>query len=215
MGKPPPGNDPATDLVQRAYTVASEDEQRALYRDWAESYDEAMVGGLQYTSPAKCARLLAGQLEDKAAPVLDVGCGTGLAGYELSTLGFATIDGIDVSEDMLAVARRRGIYRDLMAGDLLKTLPIADASYAGAICTGTFTHAHVGAACLDELIRTFRPGAIFAFTVHRDVHDELGFTDKLTGLTADGVLKRLSHTRDTYYASTDDPEGHFYVFRKL
>lgn len=215
MAKTPPGNDPARDLVQRAYTIEDEGEQRALYKDWAETYDDAMVGGLQYTSPKKCARLLAEHLRDTSLPVLDVGCGTGLAGLELSRLGFGTIDGIDVSEDMLAMAGRRGIYRDLMAADLLQALPVADAVYGGAICTGTFTHAHVGAGCLDELVRTFKPGAVFAFTVHRDVHEEMGFAGKLDALSRSGALQLLAHSRGTYYDSSDDPEGHFYAYRKL
>jgi predicted TPR repeat methyltransferase len=215
MTKTPPGNDPAKDLVERAYSIRSEKEQRALYKDWAESYDDAMVGGLQYTSPKKCARLLAEHLTDRHSPVLDVGCGTGLAGLELARFGFSVIDGIDISRDMLEMARRREIYRDLMAADLLQHLPIADAVYGGAICTGTFTHAHVGAACLDELVRTFKPGAVFAFTVHRDVHEEMGFTAKLDELSHSDALQLLAHSRDTYYDSSDDPEGHFYAYRKL
>ena len=49
---------------------------------------------------------------------LDVGCGTGLLAEHLRALGFANIDGLDFSADMLAEAQRlkrinNAYYRDL------------------------------------------------------------------------------------------------------
>ena len=146
---------------------------------------------------------------------LDVGCGTGLAGAELTALDFKVIDGIDISDDMLKVARQRGIYRDLFSADLLAPLPIGDTVYGGAICTGTFTHAHVGAACLDEIIRTLRTGAVFAFTVHVDVYQPAGFAEKLGALAEARVLKELSHEHGIYFAAATEPEGHYFAFEKL
>ncbi|MGI9462879.1 MAG: class I SAM-dependent DNA methyltransferase [Aestuariivirgaceae bacterium] len=209
-----PTDDPAEDLVARAYTVKSRDEQQALYHDWAETYDEAMVGGLQYASPRKCAELLARHMSDKQAAILDIGCGTGLAGSELAKHGYHKLDGIDISGDMLDVAAKRGIYRHLFTADLLQPLDIAGGSYDAAICTGTFTHAHVGASCLDEIFRTLKPGAVFAFTVHRDVHEPQGFGVKLKQLEASQIIAPLEHFNDTYYDTSDDPEGHYYAYMK-
>ncbi|RAH39706.1 uncharacterized protein BO95DRAFT_469476 [Aspergillus brunneoviolaceus CBS 621.78] len=59
--------------------------------------------------------------------VLDAGCGTGLVGQALATAGgaasssissIAAIDGIDFSPAMLAMARKTGVYRNLIRGDL-------------------------------------------------------------------------------------------------
>ncbi len=213
MAKKPLDN-PAEDLVARAYALKDPDEQKALYHDWAETYDEAMVDELQYASPRKCAALLARHVNDNQARILDVGCGTGLAGSELAKLGFSRMDGIDISQDMLNVAAKRDIYQQLFTADLLQPLNIESSVYGGAICTGTFTHAHVSADCLDEIVRTLRREAVFAFTVHRDVLEPMGFDAKLAALEEAGTLKQAAHIRDTYYDSSDDPEGHYYAYLK-
>lgn len=214
MSKLPKPTPEAEALLKRAYSLSSQGDQAELYRDWAETYEEVMIGDLQYTSPRKCAALLAEHLHDRAARVLDVGCGTGLAGRELAALGYTDVDGLDLSNDMLRVAGSHGIYRKLIEADLLKPLGIDDCSYGGAICTGTFTHAHVGAGCLGEIVRTLKAGAVFAFTVHRDVYKEMGFDARLAELTQQGDLKLLSHHLDTYFDTSEDPEGNFFAYQR-
>ena len=98
----------AAKLLERAYALDSDEKSRALYRDWAETYDETMLQGLNYLSPGKVADLLAAHLADRKAAVLDIGCGTGLAGQGLAGHGFVTLDGLDVSPEMMEVAARRG-----------------------------------------------------------------------------------------------------------
>jgi predicted TPR repeat methyltransferase len=48
-----------------------------------------------------------------STPILDAGCGTGLAGDCLRVLGYGELVGIDLSEPMLAHAARLGIYAAL------------------------------------------------------------------------------------------------------
>ena len=48
----------------------------------------------------------------------DLGCGTGRTGTWLRHCGVATIDGIDVTPEMLAVARETGVYRRLAEADV-------------------------------------------------------------------------------------------------
>ena len=131
---PPNVDDKSARLLERAYALSGDADARELYRDWAETYDRTMLDD---------------HVPDKTVPVLDVGAGTGLAGQELAASGFTSIDAVDYSSDMLAVAARRAIYKDLIEADLTKPLDIADATYGAAVCTGTFTHGHVSprAAC--------------------------------------------------------------------
>ena len=215
--KPLPSNvsPEAAALLQRAYAIDSDASSRALYRDWAETYDATMLDGLQYLSPATVAHLLDVHLPDHAAPVLDVGCGTGLAGQSLFERGFGTIDGLDVSPEMMQVAGRRGIYRAFIAADLHQALPIADASYGGAIGSGIFTHGHVDARCLDELFRVLRPGAPFAFTVKLEVWEPLGFKDKLASLMDCGSITELAFTHDRHYENSVQPDGVFCVYQRI
>ena len=211
----PPGVSPeAAELLERAYALDSDEKSRALYRDWAQTYDETMLQGLHYQSPQTVARLLAAHLPDRQAAVLDIGCGTGLLGQGLAEHGFGTIDGLDVSPEMMQVAQRRGVYRRFIEADLNLPLAIPDASYGGASCCGTFTHGHVGAGCLDELFRVLRSGAPFAFTVKLEVFDSLGFKDKLAALGQQGTIRMLSFAHDRHYATSDQPDGVFCVYAR-
>jgi len=205
----------AAALLERAYAIDSDAASRALYRDWAETYDATMLGGLRYLSPATVARLLDAHLADRVAPVLDVGCGTGLAGQSLFERGFTTIDGLDLSPEMMQVAGRRGIYRAFIAADLHQALPMADATYGGAIGSGIFTHGHVDARCLDELFRVLRPGAPFAFTVKLEVWEPLGFKDKLASLMDVGAITELAFTHDRHYENSAQPDGVFCVYQRV
>ena len=211
----PPGVSPeAAKLLERAYALDSDEKSRALYRDWAETYDETMLKGLNYLSPGKVADLLAAHLPDCGAAVLDVGCGTGLAGQGLAGHGFTTLDGLDVSPEMMQVAARRGIYRNLIESDLNLPLSIADDSYGGASCSGTFTHGHVDARCLDELFRVLKPGAPFAFTVKLEVWEPLGFKDKLAALMDCGRIVELAFKHDRHYDTSAQSDGVFCVYAR-
>jgi ubiquinone/menaquinone biosynthesis C-methylase UbiE len=61
--------------------------------------------------------------------VVDVGCGTGCAVAELAERGARPV-GVDLSGEVIAVARRRWPGLDLRVGDAYR-LPLADASVAG------------------------------------------------------------------------------------
>ena len=196
-------------LLKRAYGLKDSDEARALYRDWAESYDATMLDGLAYLTPSRTAAMLARHLADKGAKILDVGCGTGLAGAELSRLGYTNIDALDYSPEMLAVAGKRGVYGALIEADLTDPLAIETASYDALICTGTFTHAHVDAACLDELLRILAPGGYFACTIHNDVWQPMGFAKKVGALMADGVLKVCEENQGVYFETDEVPQGRY------
>ena len=143
----------AADLLKRAYDLKSDDETHALYRDWADTYEDTMLLGLGYLSPALVSDALANHVQDKSAVTIDIGCGTGLAGLALAGHGFKIIDGLDYSAEMLEVAAGHGIYRNLIEADLTKPLCLPSASYACAICTGTFTHLQV--APTGRLLRVF------------------------------------------------------------
>ena len=206
--------DDAERMLQQAYGLQDDTDMQAFYRDWAENYDSTMMNGLAYLTPARTSQLLAHWLADREAAIIDIGCGTGLAGAELANQGYRVIDGLDFSGEMLAVARRSGVYRDLLEADLNRPLDIASQSYAAMICTGTFTHAHVGAACLDELFRVLKPNGLFACTVHLDVWEPAGFAEKTEALEQAGTIETLVRKPGPYYADSPKDDGEYILWRK-
>lgn len=173
-------------LLERAYNLQNDEDTKALYEDWADTYDKTMMDGLGYLTPEKTADLLAQYLPNKKAIILDIGSGTGLAGKALFERGFNNLHALDYSAEMLRVADERGIYSNLIEADLNVRLDIKDKQYDAIICTGTFTHAHVNADCFDELIRILKPAAIIACTVHHDILVENGFDKKFNELKSVG-----------------------------
>ena len=140
-------------LFQRTFHIKDQIECKALYKDWATTYDTTMVGELAYSAPQTVANILSKHLSDKEASILDLGCGTGLVGERLKLLGFETVDGVDFSDEMLNVAKEKNIYRRLTQADLTKATDIASQEYDAAISAGLFTYGHLDARCLDEIFR--------------------------------------------------------------
>ncbi len=143
----------------------------------------------------------------------DIGCGTGLTCVYLAGQGYTRLDGIDLSPDMVRVAAERGIYRELLVGDVTRALDRDDASYDGVISSGTFTHGHVGPEPLDEIFRILKPGGWLACTVHRDIWETMGFNSRFDSLEQERVARRVDLRLDKYYAS-GEPEGWYCLYQK-
>ncbi len=178
------------EILNRIYNLSGDPEEtRDAYKDWAENYDDDTVEGMGYVAPAVASDKLRALLPDTSIRILDAGCGTGLAGVELNRRGYQNVDGMDLSPDMLTVARRKEVYDDLREADMTETLDYPDNAYDAIICVGAFTHAHVGPKGFDELVRITRPGGGIVATVHEDVWDEDKYADYLKKLEASGKAK--------------------------
>ena len=201
-------------ILERAYALKTPGEAKALYADWAMSYDQHLEQGLNYIAPACIAQTLVNVLADRTASILDIGCGTGLVGAYLVGQGYSAIDGLDFSSEMLSQARSKRIYQKLLSGDLNTVLDIPDQTYDAGISCGTFTHGHVKADALDEIIRVLKPGACFVCTIHREVWQSAGFGTKLAQLMASGVAELESMNEQPFYRNAPD-DGRFCVVRRL
>lgn len=152
------------------YDAKAPAEIAALYDGWAASYDAEMAQA-GYRHPSIGLALLARHAPRGTGPVLDAGCGTGLLGNWLGILGFAPVEGLDLSQGMLDAARAKGCYAALHRLALGEALPFADGQFAAVISTGVFTTGHVGAEGLPELVRVTRRGGPIVLTVKTTLWD--------------------------------------------
>ena len=152
----------------------NDDKIKFVYEEWAQNYDSDNDHLLGTVSQPQCVKLVAKELEDKNAEMIDIGCGTGLVGEHFKAFGFKNFDGIDISEKMLEIAKTRG-YRKLLLGSLNKDLPIYNNTYDVTFCVGVFTHGHVKSDRVSELLRITKPGGLICFTVNEGVYEEYGF----------------------------------------
>lgn len=186
------GDTQANTHLGGVYGAGSAEEVAALYDGWAGTY-EADMAKAGYRHPAIALALLSRHCPAGAAPLLDAGCGTGLAGEWLGILGFADVHALDISPGMLAVARAKGVYSGFTQAALGETLPFADDAFASVISAGVFTTGHVGAEGLDELIRVTRPGGVLVLTVKRALWDA-GFGVRVAALARDGRISVIDET---------------------
>jgi SAM-dependent methyltransferase len=112
-------------------------------------------------------------------PICDVGCGPGQVARYLRDQGAAVL-GVDLSEGMLAQARRLNPDIEFHQGDML-ALGDADASWGGAALFYSLIHIPRERApqALAELRRVLRPGGWLLIAVH--VGQETVHRDELWG----------------------------------
>ena len=168
-----------------------------VYRDWAKKYDYDNDHVLGTVSQPKSVNLLSTRIKDKTAKIIDVGCGTGLGGEKLKAKDFIYFDGLDISKDMLSIAKSRG-YRNLFLGSLNKQLPVFDNAYDAAMCIGVFTHGHVSSDRFNELCRSVKPGGYVCFTINEGVFEEYGFKEMIAEFQLNKVWEVISLYKDDY-----------------
>lgn len=186
--------------LESAYALETPEDSVALYRDWASSYDTGFAAERGYVYAREVARIFCREAGPHDTPVLDIGAGTGLVAEHLD----GTVDGIDISAEMLEVAGSKGLYRNRIVADLTGPLPLGAASYGGLVSAGTFTHGHVGPGCLPELLRIARPGALFCIGINEEVFDSAGFGSAFAAHVATGAITPLGFERVRIYERAAD-----------
>jgi SAM-dependent methyltransferase len=95
-------------------------------------------------------------------PILDVGCGDGHFGSVLFPAGADV--GLDRGASDLALARKRGVYRMLVAADS-GAMPFASGRFRSAVSNCVFEHIPDIDRTIAEIARVLAPGGVFACTV--------------------------------------------------
>jgi len=138
-----------------------------LFDGYANKFDTHLVQDLEYRIPSELVALLkqAIELPCREWNVLDLGCGTGLVGLEISPHARQLV-GVDLSTKMLARAHTRDVYHRLVHSDLLPMMRgEGTSSYDVIIAADVFVY--LGR--LDEIVaeakRLFRAGGYFMFSV--------------------------------------------------
>ena len=166
-------------LTGETTSAAPLDYVEHLFDGYASSFDASLVDALHYRMPQLVAEMLLtveGRYELGA--VLDMGCGTGLLGAQI-TGRCARLEGVDISEKMLAKAREKGIYDHLVAQDLVSYLSHEPLNFDFFIATDVFVY--VGDLCSTfQLIKSRnRSGGRLVFSTEHQVGD--GYTLQSSG----------------------------------
>ncbi|UKJ75831.1 tetratricopeptide repeat protein [Azospirillum brasilense] len=139
---------------------------RALFDRYADRFDQDLVGKLGYSAPA----LLRGAV-DRLGPasglrVLDLGCGTGLAGVAFRPLA-GHLAGVDLAPRMVEKARARALYDELAVGDVVGALAPVPESWDLLVAADVLVYLGNLTALFDGAAKALRPEGRFAATVER------------------------------------------------
>lgn len=164
-----PGNQQARhqlDSLQGRRTArAPEAYVRKVFDNYAAGFEQHLTGGLGYAAPANM-RELAASLDMGDASggrSIDLGCGTGLGGLAFQDLAGELI-GVDLSSRMLREAEKKGVYRELIEGDIIKVLGAQEASFNLFLCFDTLVYIGDLAPLFKAVAKRAAPGSRFLCT---------------------------------------------------
>lgn len=141
----------------------------ALFDDYAPRFDAALVQRLGYETPQALAALIrVVRPGPRFATVLDLGCGTGLMGAELRAHAGLLV-GVDLSEAMLALARKKQIYDRLVRGELLDWLAGLDALAGLVTASDVLNYTGALPPILTAVKARLSQSGLFAFSL--ETHD--------------------------------------------
>jgi SAM-dependent methyltransferase len=147
-----------SDFDQRGYRTV---DVRTGYGEWVATYERTVEDEMD-TALLDALTIPPWPSLRRAA---DLGCGTGRTGAWLRRHGVASIDGVDLTPGMLALARSKGVYDRLIEADLADTGLGASAYDLVTVCL-VDEHLPDLLPLYREAFRLARPGALLVLVAY-------------------------------------------------
>jgi predicted TPR repeat methyltransferase len=167
---------------------------RRLFDQHAPDFDQALLERLEYRGPELLREAVASVCQMLGRPMsfaamLDLGCGTGLAGQAFRPFA-AHLTGVDLSPGMVEQARGKGVYNRLEAAELVQFLRGEPAkSYDLVLAADVFVYVADLAPALSGIRRVLTPDALLAFTVETYDGDGVQLAPTLRYAHGDGYVR--------------------------
>ena len=182
------------------------------YDLWSNEYDEDLAS-YGYKIPGVLAGFLGRYINiDDGGDILDAGAGTGIMGEVMSLMGYQNLVAIDFSKGMLAVAKRKGVYRELHRMVLGEHLDFPEDNFVGTVAVGALTVGHAPPESFNELIRCTQPGGYIIFSVRTDAQ---GYKERQDILEKENKWKLIEATTPFVSLPLGEPDfmHRIYVYR--
>jgi SAM-dependent methyltransferase len=129
---------------------------RSGYGRWVRTYEDSVLDAMDIGLLRRLSVPSWGSVRRAA----DLGCGTGRTGAWLRGRGVAAVDGVDVTPQMLEVARARGVHERLVEADVTAT-GLAGGVYDLVIASLVDEHLPEVGPLYAEAWRLAAPGGVF------------------------------------------------------
>lgn len=135
------------------------------FDDLAKSFDAKLLDNLDYQAPRLVGRMLARHASPERTMIgLDAGCGTGLCGAQISPY-VERLTGIDLSSNMLAQARQKLVYDELVKTELTQFMHDNPAAFDLIVMADTLIYFGPLQTVVDAASIALRPGGFLICTV--------------------------------------------------
>lgn len=176
--------------VAEAPERASDGYVTTLFDRFAPDFDDQLTQELDYQAPTLIAETAKDHFPeaDSNLHILDLGCGTGLSGVAIKDIA-GRIDGVDLSGEMIKLARKRHVYKTLTRSDIVTYLAKTKRRYDLTLGADVFVYFGDLEALFSGVFNILKPGGlvIFSLEAQSDEKQSVGYE-----LTASG---RYSHGR--------------------
>ena len=204
-----------SDWLKTVYTETSSLKLNRHYKKWSNSYDQDMRDW-DYAYPVQLKKILKENLKlKKNIKILDAGCGTGYVAKVLIELKFKNIVGIDFSQAMLEIAKRKKIYSKLICQSLNDTIKLRTNQFELVVCTGVLTSGHVGSSSIQELIRVVKPQGYFVCSIAESIFKKNGFKKEIENLAEISKVEFVSKQFIALPKNKNSAKSRMYILQKL
>lgn len=163
---------------------------RHLFDQFSADYDERMLGQLVYRAPQALRELAQFVMPGLTGlAVLDLGCGTGLSGAAFKDRA-AHLTGVDLSPAMIEKARARGVYDELLVGDIESGL--GENRYDLVIAADTLVYIGDLAVTLKTVAAALKAEGHFLFTTESKEGDDFELGPKRRWRHSESYLREMA-----------------------
>ena len=188
-------------------------DSRELYASWAATYDkEVQKNG--YVTPERVANALRDVVTDQSEFILDYGCGTGLSGSALQAVGFENIDGLDVSQEMVNLAEKKSIYKNLRVFDPSSKIPVHPDQYKIITAIGVIGAGAAPLQTFDSLFALLPPNGLFAFSFNDHTLSDPNYEKKVKQCLSSGSASILHKSYGNHLPKAN-LKSNIYILKKL
>ena len=146
-----------------------------LFDDYAYRFNDALVNNLQYSLPFVLKELILQSNSEKSEyqNVIDLGCGTGLAGKDLRHIS-TNLTGVDISENMISEAKKLDIYDTLIVGDIVEKLNASQDKFDLLAALDVLIYIGDVQSTFKAVHKSCESDSLFVFSV--EIQDENGYS---------------------------------------
>ncbi len=207
----------------RRLLTAPPDYIQSLFDAYADHYDSHLMKALDYKIPTLFRNALIKLLPSQKLDILDLGCGTGLCATPFKA-NANTLTGVDLSHNMLEMAKEKHIYDELIQSDLTTFLADKIDRYDLILAGDVLVYIgeldslfkYISQACREQGLVIFNAEISDADTYKMNQSGRFSHSkDYLDKLATENQFKIEDYQACTSRLQNNEPVyGHLYVLRK-